>query len=534
MGTTGPISLLTSRVPTSVTTHERTAFETREPIYPSVFMANVLPAERGLQSVGYQPLFGFSGPVPPGMRTLDMLGITKGNILLGVSPSGIWQFIPSSGLWVLTLADSDAYFTTCTTHVAADTGYLFIAGKNLYSIVIPGDGSPITLTDETATVETGLAPTTFADIVACVSAKNLLILLSSTTVFRSSATDPTDFVPSNVTGAGFSIPVDVFPPIRSAIESAAGFFIFTATNAVAADYTGDIVSPFIYSAIRGAGGVSSNTHVVGGSNLDAVYAWTSSGFQRIASDGATGLSPELDEYLIGSRWDRWNTDTNTVESVLESAQHSVVVSACAGRYIVLSVGPGGGRTYTHAIVFDSFFKRWGRVDATHIGVLDWRALLTLSESLYDDLEFTSYGSLGSVAYADIGEIADTAPQLANAFTLMTNEGVSVVVRSSDKRADDNSSGVLVVGPLVPRPGYGLELQGVAIDGSFGLTECRALVGRSNNQTSGTSAFGVSSDESWGTREWYARETGKHVSIVLIGAFIANSLRFDYTKFKDQR
>lgn len=152
----------------------------------------------------------------------------------------------------------------------------------------------------------------------------------------------------------------------------------------------------------------------------------------------------------------------------------------------------------------------------------------------DDLEFTSYASLGSIAYADIGTLADTAPQLGNAFALVTDAGVNVVIRSSDKRQDDNNSGVLVVGPLFPRPGYGMELQGVTLDGSFGLTECRALVGRSNNQTSGSAAFGVESDESWGSRSWYARETGKHVSIVLTGAFLANSLRFDYTKFKDQR
>lgn len=534
MATTAPISMMTSRVPTGVTSHERTAFETREPIYPAVFMSNVLPAERGLQSVGYDSLFGFTGSIPPGLRTLGMLAVTRGNVLLGVSPSGIWQFVPSSGLWVLTLANTDAYFNTVSTHVVSDTGYLFLEKQKLYEIVIPADGSPVTLTDRTAAVETGLAPVTFVDIVAAVSAKNLLILFSATTIFRSSASDPIDFVPSNTTGAGFSVPVDVFPPIRTAIPTDSGFFIFTASNAVTAEYTGATEAPFVYAAIRGAGGVRDAEHVVGGSNLPAVYAWTSAGIQRISSDGATGLSPELDEYLISSRWDRWDSVNTRIESVMENAQHRVTISAVAGRFVVVSIGPGGSRLSTHAIVLDTFFQRWGRIDTDHIGILDWRALLALSEFLYSDLEFTSYASFGSTAYADVGETSDTAPQLGNAFALVTDNGISVVTRSSDKRQDDNNSGVLVVGPLVPRPGYGVELQGVAIDGSFGLTECRALVGRSNNQTSGSAPLQVKSDESWGTREFYARETGKHVSFALIGAFLANSLRFDYTKFKDQR
>lgn len=529
-----PISLMTPRIPTSVTTHERTPFEVKEPIYPSIFMSNVLPTERGLQSVGFDTLFGFTGSIPTGLRTLDLMAVTAGNVLLGVSPTDIWQFIPSSGLWVSILATTTAYFTTVTTHVVADTGYLFIAEDKLYEITVPLDGSPVTLTDKTSTVETGLNPVTFNKIVAAVSSKNLLILFDATTVFRSSTSDPTDFTPSGVTGAGFSDPLDIFPPIRAAIPSATGFFIFSASNAVSAEYTGDVGAPFIYSAIRGAGGVQDAEHVIGGSNLPFVYAWTSSGFQKIAADGAAGVSPELDEYLISSRWDRWDSTNTRIESVLENAQHRVAVSACAGRFVVISVGPNGSRTATHAIVLDTVFARWGRIDRDHIGILDWRALLALSEFLYDDLTSTSYSSFGATAYAEMGEFSDTAPQLSNAFALVTDSGVSVVTRSTDKRVDDNNSGVLVVGPLFPRPGYGLSLLGVALDGSFGLTECRTMVGRSNNQTEGSAALQVSSDESWGTREWYARETGKHISFVLLGAFIANALRFDYTKFKDQR
>jgi hypothetical protein len=255
---------------------------------------------------------------------------------------------------------------------ARGTGYVCIrtAGvAKIYSLSITG-GTTLVFTEVTATINAGLpvGVTVGADVICISSSYNYLVLFTASTQYWSSTTTPTDFEASLVSGAGFDIPANLKGDITFVKEHLAGFFIYTAKNAVFCSYTGNSKYPWKWREVAGSSGFTYATQVAGSTNASSQYGLTNSKYiQQVAPDGADLIAPEVTNFLsTQTRWDIFNSSTNVF--TLSSSGTIIDVSQTRlwfvlDRYVIVPYGFASG-LYGYATVFDLLLRRYGKIKAT--------------------------------------------------------------------------------------------------------------------------------------------------------------------------
>jgi len=334
---------------------------------------NVLPNGNGLQSVGYEQRIGaaFSG-VP--MRQAfsvrdDSIGrkaymIYSGeafffveNEVMGYGP-GQLAFWNGSGMQGFPPDLATRQVTTA--HVAGIT-YIYIAG--LYCLRYDFINARLT-----GVSLAGLSP---AAIIAITESNGYLIALSSNAAAWSSTLDPTDFVPSLQTGAGGGLVEGIKGNITCASPTSNGFTIFTEVNAVSVLYTGNSRYPFQFSECTGSGGVASLERVTYEADSGYNYIYSSKGFQIIQSKSAQTVFADLTDYLAGQYFEDFNDTTGLFEYQTLSTPLQKKLSYIAARYLVISYGIS---SLTHALVYDTVQKRFGKLKFAHVDVFEYELL----------------------------------------------------------------------------------------------------------------------------------------------------------------
>jgi len=329
------------------------------------------------------------------------------------------------------------------------------------------------------------------NLLGIAAAQGYLLAYSSDAIGWSSLTNAVDFTPSLITGAGGGSVEGARGPIRKVISSATGLYIFTAQNAVSAVFSQNTRYPFIFTTISNCGGLADTSLATEESEDSALYAFTTQGLQNISVKKATSGFTEAADFLTGQFFEDFDPSTFTFTRQALPSPLKKRLAFVSGRYLVISYGVD---SLTHAIVYDSSLKRWGKLKIPHVVAFEY--------GFFD---------------------ADTADAAKRQLGFMAADGSIKTVDFSASRAVGDSA--MLLGRYQIVRSRMTQLVNVSLDGvnsadSFTLHDLPAL----NGVDYEPAVEGYLAEQGLGTREYYFRNTAMNHTLVCKGKFKINSLQ----------
>lgn len=337
-----------------------------------IYGENILPTADGYQSIGYvSRAAGFTSAaenqdvkafVPYLGLTLEVdLQVSAGGIFCSVG-GGVWYAATIVGLWTV---DSLQEVSTATVRGVC---YLY-SDHNLYTV--ENLAGVITVTNITASV---LPVGLLTNVVAMTGSYNYLLLASKDTLYWSSTTTPTDFTPSLISGAGSGRVNGAFGNIKYMRAATFGAFIYCESNVVSASYTGNARYPWKQIPISRSEGAASWKQIAATGTDRFSYFITNAGtLQILDQNEATNVAPEVTELVERLQYvDVFNPATNTFTVARRAGDlYYFKLAYVNNRYLIVSIRESAGTTpYTHAIVYDSTFKRYGKINLDHTAIIE--------------------------------------------------------------------------------------------------------------------------------------------------------------------
>lgn len=378
-----------------------------------IYAQNVMPSAEGLMSTGFMQ-------ITPGIvgatdfdQVITLRDPDENNFLFVPARGKNYIYTANSGVWT----PINSFLGWAGTIVSRSyvNGRTFICYQR--NSIREYNNAAGTFNTIAFTFPPGVSIT---DIDCIGNSNNYLLWASNITVGWSSLIDPTDLVPNIQTGAGFAIPQDIKGPVRAIVATAGGFLIYTTKNVVAAMYTNNARAPFVFREVSGAGGVTSSEQISSEASLKEQYAWTTSGLQKVSINAAEVVSAAATDFLSGRILETFDLANLTLTVERLSAGFKVKVAFISNRFLVVSYGKDVGATpqqYSHAIIFDTFLRRWGKVRIDHVDCFSY-----------------PYPNL-------IGQVTDTPPKLSLAY-LQADGTVQLQLMDYRIRQD---AGVLLLG-----------------------------------------------------------------------------------------
>lgn len=487
--------------------YNRTVFSTVDPGFeksvPQVFyMHNVMPTVQGYQAVGYDSLIGAG--------TTDFEIIFDNTFQLQTADQNNFLFVPAAGknfvysaathTWNSTSpfpAGTISHSTQVTTAFLHGQTYIYFSKIGCYVY----DDTGLVLT---SIVLAGLDPTQVLGICA---ANGYMIAVSADAVAWSSIVDPTDFVPSLVTGAGGGSINDAKGPVVFAAQISGGFIIYCQYNAVGATYTGNANFPFILLEVANSGGISSSEQVTYHTNRSSHIVYGSYGLQELNKTSAKGVYVEASDFLASKLFEDFDEITNTFTSSYPVKQLETKIVVIMGRYLVISYGITFLR-YTHAIVYDMEFKRYGKLKIAHTDCFEWNSPNSFP--------------------IESGTQSKVLPKKSVAFLQEKGE---VCLLNFDF-SEGNANGVFMIGKFQFRRGNWIAHQYGVIDSvpSFAAQLRYQVWPTKNGKTLLTPSDGFKNTKLSGDKSSYFQKlvAGQNISIMLSGKFNLSTMLFAFT------
>lgn len=360
---------------------------------PQVYYChNVMPTAEGLQSVGYlnqwpgNNVTTFKSIYNTRSNTADYVQLahtsTGTNYILRPFFGTVWELINT--------IPGDTGVAQVTTAVISGQTYFCFAGLGVYYL------NTATFTLDKIT----LIGITDAAVKGIVSSSSYLIAWTGTYIGWASAvahvavTDPFDFTPSLLTGAGGGQIDTIRGSITVCVNHYLGFIIYTANNAVGAMYSGNARFPFNFKEIIGVGGLEDIDLVSSDSDAGNHYAFTYSGMQLVGMTGAKSVMSEVTDFLAGKYFEDFDDASKAFVRTVLTVPMNKAINMISDRYLVISYGKfiTNRQELTHAIVFDAAQQRFGKFKLDHVASFEWNTKHFLTEDLADSAR-TSIGFL---------------------------------------------------------------------------------------------------------------------------------------------
>jgi len=334
---------------------------------------NVMPTEYGYNAVGMN--LTVAGITPSGtmIDVREIFSLDRSPFYLGMDDVGrlYTRLVGSSSSW-RALADtfpivSGLYPTfdskDCTVATVNGISYIMFSTLDRFLVMNYNQATHIMTAPTLSTI-------TLSATRGLVSANGYLIAYGTSAVAWSSTIDPTDFAPSDVTGAGGGNIPDIKGAIQFCVTNSLGFLIYAQGNIVAATYTGNVLYPFKFREVKGSeGGVSINQTSFG-ANEEFQFAYTKAGLQTIISSKAETILPEITDFLSGDIFEDYDSATNTfTESDVSPNVLQKRLTYISSRYLVLSYGIGTttATRFSYALILDTSLNKLGKIKVAHTG-----------------------------------------------------------------------------------------------------------------------------------------------------------------------
>lgn len=403
------------------------------------YMHNVLPTSEGYQAVGYESQITSVDTLGDFDTVFELQYATaNGVILVLFSPAGGANYIfdAAVGSWVSfpVVGSPITSQTQVTCALAQGVTYICFAGIGIYQYT-PGSSPTFT-----ATSITGITASSIQAI--CGSYGYLVAIDYNNNVYWSNVVNPTDFVPSLITGAGGGTISAARGTANFVAPIAGGFIVYCQLNAVGATYTGNINFPFAFFEVAGSGGAVNNEDVTVTSNAASHYAWTSAGIQNITLASATNVFPQATEFLEKKIFEDFSEVTNLLTTTFLITPLYTKLSLVADRWVVISYGQVQD-VFTHALVFDITLQRWGKLKITHVKAFEFAPATIYGAITYGQLSSLTYGQLATTIYGSFTTYAQAAKIPGKNFAFCDSNGnISTVNFDLSEAAAD---GVLILG-----------------------------------------------------------------------------------------
>lgn len=332
---------------------------------PQIYYAqNAMPTAEGIQSIGYQQ-----------QVSIQSSGFINIYVLIDSTGTKVYFSHKADGTsWVLTIGGIN---WVQTTFVAASAGkqvsiatlqgqtYIYFATVGCY-IYDVGSNTLIPI------VLTGI---TLATTLGIVNSSGYMLVWSSSaiawcsTIARALITDPIDFVPSLVTGAGGGNVESARGKITYCISHYLGVIIYTTDNAIAAIFSNNARYPFNFREIVGAGGLSDPSLISSEAQGGAHYAYTTSGLQLVNISQGTSVLPEITDFLAGEYYEDFDDVTISLSYIQLSAPMVKQINYVSDRYLLVSYGVG---SLAQTIVLDTKYNRLGKLKLPHTATFEFK------------------------------------------------------------------------------------------------------------------------------------------------------------------
>lgn len=415
-----------------VSSVERTKAKGTPQIY---YTHNCMPTVEGFQSIGYQEALA---SFPGNMDFDQIFPLQNANLNRFLfSPAGGKNYIYDApvGTWVSVSPFTPGTFpatTQVTVAFVQKQSYICFAKLGTYKY---NDSTKVL----DHVVLSGLSD---AAVIGIAEASGYMIAYSDTEVLHSSATVPTDFVPSISTGAGGGALAEAQGPIIFISSFSNGMIVYCEGNMIAGRYTGNANFPFAFTQIPNSAGIVAAEDVSYQDNSDTQFALTTSGLMQVNLTSCNPVYPDITDFLGKKIFEDYDEATSTwTQEYLGFPLYHKVNGICS-RYLVISYGKEIGQ-YTHALVLDYVLGRFGKLKIDHVDVFQWNTPNLYGAITYGDLSGTSYGNLQYTTYGDFLTGLIQQDTLLNTFALLQQDGRAVLVDFD--LAEDTADGVMLLG-----------------------------------------------------------------------------------------
>lgn len=403
-------------------------------IAQAYYVHNVMPTGQGYQSVGYtQKIAPFAPAVMDFTNAYVLRDVDENKSLYSPAAGKNYIWDRNYGVWrsVNPIVGHENALVTVA-YLSGET-YIFYEklGCFKYDKVT---GTIISV------VLIGLVVTNINGI--CAANGFLLAWDDLNNVYRSQANTPLNFTPDPALGSGVGIPEDIRGKIVILLPITNGFIVYTTANAVAAVFQQNIRYPFIYREIEGSSGILSGDHVSWRDNLGEHYAWTISGLQKVNKSKAVPINPEITDFLIAKIFEDYNYLTDNFEITKLTTQLSVHVTVVGSRYVIISYGITKGQ-FTHAIVIDLAFKRFGKLRVDHVDCFTYAVPNLSGDITWEMLGDLTWDDLGDTTWADFATQLETQETPKEIIAFLKNNGTVSTVNFDSIHTGDQA--VLVLG-----------------------------------------------------------------------------------------
>lgn len=340
-------------------------------------------------------------------------------------------------------------------------------------------------------------------------------------VYRSQSASPLNFTPDSSLGSGAGVPEDIRGKIVILLPISNGFIVYTTANAVGATFQQNIRYPFIFKEIEGSSGLISVDHVSWQDNLGEHYFWSKAGLLKVNKSKAMPVFPKITDFLVAKIFEDFDTTTNTFTISKLLSQLNVKVTSVGSKYVVISYGID---QFTHAIIYDLAYKRFGKVKIDHVDCFNYYSPNLSGDLSWDGLQDLTWDDLGLTTWDQLGTQIQTADQPKEIVAFMNNDG-SISIINFELTHVTGDVGVLVLGKYQFSRANLLCLDEIAIENiepgsDFELVLLTSLDGKNTKYTS--RPFNDINQGQF--RHYQTDKTGKNHSLVAKNTFNISSLQ----------
>ena len=469
---------------------------TSEEIYdkgnkPSLYYChNVMPTLKGLDSVTFKE----AAKSAAGVNLQDVREIysaTRKRRYIAWNDKREAYFLTDTFLWgriADTVPSTEAlFFDRSSVTIGTVNGVSYIFFSRLGAFVFNSD------TDSLDAVTLSGIDGVIANYLGVTGANGYLIAYTENSIAWSSTIDPTDFVPSEVTGAGGGKVGDIGGAIQFVLTNSLGIIIYSETNAVAGTYTTSTKYPFKFKEITGSKGGLSLDLIAYDANAAIQFTYGKAGLQTVDSREAKVVLPEITDFLSGRVFEDYDELTGELTQTDIAYAMKKKIKFIASRYLVISYGM---TEFTHAIIYDVALERLGKIKLTHTDCLEY-------------VETTA------------GHQIETAKESIG--FLLADGSIQVL----DTNTDSDATGVVLLGKFQYTRTrtitlLEIEVESIKQSASLAVSALYSLDGRTTQEVTSTASYSAD-----GLRAYPFRVTGINHRLKLVGSFSLTNILMTY-------
>lgn len=494
------------------------------------YMHNVMPTAQGYQSISYDKI---AEPITTGAVDFNAafpIQNSNGNRFVFVPANGQnYIYDQEQGGWLsfpFSAGDiSPINPPLVTTAFVNGQSYIFYEG---YGCFVYNDAA---VSFDTV----ALAGLSIPDITGICAANGYMIAFAKDAhpaILYSNSSDPTDFAPSLITGAGSTDVQAIAGKISVCLPIAGGFMIYCTKNVVSATYTNNAEVPFNFNEVQGSGGVTDPEQVSWQANLGTHFVWSAYGCQEMGlSGGATNAFPELTDFLAGKLFEDFNEVTLTFSQTYLTTPLKTRLTIIENSFMVLSYGIASP-TFTHAIVMDMNLQRFGKFKINHVDCFQWNDPGSTGFIGWGQLGRQSWESLTTLRWVDLVAVPPDPSSARTTLAFLQDDGTVKKVNfdlSEVNNSGDEANGVLLLGKFQLSRNKFITHQWTDVENvQNGLNFEMYLIPTLDGKTLLPAVTPHLNRVSPNARRYGCLLTGQNVSMLFTGAFNLTTVIMDFT------